>query len=108
MVATCTDHLLSNELPPDEVLAKQFAWFNRPTQSGLAEAGQEYLRHLLSEEQVALYRVVTRDADRFPELGSITRRMSPGQDGHPDRVSEGDGTEEILGQTKCKTGCCIL
>lgn len=33
------------------------------------EAGREYLRHLLSEEQLALYRVVTRDADRFPELG---------------------------------------
>jgi AefR-like transcriptional repressor, C-terminal domain len=33
------------------------------------EAGQEYLRHLLSTEQLALYRVVTRDADRFPDLG---------------------------------------
>jgi TetR/AcrR family transcriptional repressor of mexJK operon len=33
------------------------------------EAGKEYLRHLLSKEQLDLYRVVTRDADRFPELG---------------------------------------
>jgi AefR-like transcriptional repressor, C-terminal domain len=33
------------------------------------KSGQEYLSHLLSEEQLALYRVVTRDAHRFPELG---------------------------------------
>jgi AcrR family transcriptional regulator len=69
MVATCTDHLLSNKLPPDEVLAEKFAWFGESMQHGLFEAGLDYLRHLLSEEQLALYRVVTRDADRFPELG---------------------------------------
>ena len=69
MIAACTDHLLSSELPPDPVLAERFAWFREKTQRGLMEAGQEYLRHLLSEEQVALYRVVTRDADRFPDLG---------------------------------------
>lgn len=69
MVAACTDHLLSNELPPEEALAKQFVWFGEATQLGLIKAGVEYLRHLLSEDQVALYRVVTRDADRFPELG---------------------------------------
>jgi hypothetical protein len=33
------------------------------------DAGRECLRRLLSEEQLALYRVVTWDADRFPELG---------------------------------------
>jgi AcrR family transcriptional regulator len=69
MVAACTDHHLSNELPPDETLAEKFAWFGEATQRGLMEAGLEYLRHLLSKEQLALYRVVTRDADRFPELG---------------------------------------
>lgn len=69
MIAACTDHLLSNELPPDAVLAERFAWFADSTQRGLIEAGLECLRHLLSEEQLALYRVVTRDADRFPELG---------------------------------------
>lgn len=69
MIAACTDHLLSDELPPEEALAKQFAWFGEATQAGLAKAGVEYLRHLLSEEQLSLYRVVTRDADRFPELG---------------------------------------
>jgi AefR-like transcriptional repressor, C-terminal domain len=31
-------------------------------------AGEEYLRHILSEDQLALYRVVARDAHRFPEL----------------------------------------
>jgi TetR/AcrR family transcriptional repressor of mexJK operon len=69
MIAACTDHLLSEELPSDEVLAKRFPWFRKATRRGLMEAGREYLRHLLSEEQLALYRVVTRDADRFPELG---------------------------------------
>jgi len=69
MIAACTDHLLSGELPSDEVLSERFAWFPKATQRGLMEAGREYLRHLLSEEQLALYRVVTRDADRFPELG---------------------------------------
>jgi AcrR family transcriptional regulator len=69
MIAACTDHLLSSELPPDPVLAERFAWFRETTQQGLMEAGREYLRHLLSEEQLALYRVVTRDADRFPDLG---------------------------------------
>jgi AcrR family transcriptional regulator len=69
MVAACTDHLLSMELPSDEVLAETFAWFGKATQRGLTEAGSEYLQHLLSKEQLALYRVVTRDADRFPELG---------------------------------------
>jgi AcrR family transcriptional regulator len=74
MVAACTDHLLSNELPSDEELAKQFVWFSEATQLGLRKAGVEYLGHLLSEEQLALYRVVTRDADRFPELGQHYQR----------------------------------
>jgi AcrR family transcriptional regulator len=69
MIAACTDHLLSSELPPDPVLEERFAWFHEATQHGLMEAGREYLQHLLSEEQLALYRVVTRDADRFPDLG---------------------------------------
>lgn len=69
MIAACSDHLLSGEIPSDEELAKRFAWFREATQRGLMEAGREYLSHLLSEEQLALYRVVTRDADRFPELG---------------------------------------
>jgi TetR/AcrR family transcriptional repressor of mexJK operon len=69
MIAACTDHLLSEVLPSDDVLAHRFAWFRKASQRGLAEAGREYLRHLLSGEQLALYRVVTQDAGRFPELG---------------------------------------
>lgn len=69
MIAACTDHLLSEELPSDGILAQRFAWFREANQQGLMEAGREYLRHLLSEEQLALYRVVTCDAGRFPELG---------------------------------------
>jgi AcrR family transcriptional regulator len=69
MIVACTDHVLSEELPSDDVLAQWFAWFGKANQSGLAEAGRQYLRHLLSEEQLALYRVVTQDAGRFPELG---------------------------------------
>jgi len=69
MIEACTDHLLSGELPSGEALGKRFPWFGKATRRGLAEAGREYLGHLLSEEQLALYRVVTRDADRFPELG---------------------------------------
>ncbi len=69
MVAACTDHLLSGETPSDTALAELFPWFARATQRGLFDAGIDYLRHLLSDDQLSLYRVVTRDADRFPELG---------------------------------------
>jgi AcrR family transcriptional regulator len=44
-------------------------WFSKPPRTGLVMAGAEYLEHALSAEQLALYRVVTQDAHRFPELG---------------------------------------
>jgi len=44
-------------------------WFAKPPHSALVAAGMEYLHHLLSDEQLALYRVVIRDAHSFPELG---------------------------------------
>jgi len=44
-------------------------WFAKPPHSALVAAGIEYLHHVLSDEQLALYRVVIRDAHRFPELG---------------------------------------
>jgi TetR/AcrR family transcriptional repressor of mexJK operon len=44
-------------------------WFSEPPEVALPFAGQEYLRHVLSDDQLALYRVVTRDAHRFPEVG---------------------------------------
>jgi hypothetical protein len=45
------------------------AWYNAPPTDALPKAGEEYLRHVLSKDQLALHRVVTRDAHRFPELG---------------------------------------
>lgn len=45
------------------------AWYAAPPAEALAQAGEEYLRSVLSPDHLALYRVVTRDAHRFPELG---------------------------------------
>ncbi|TCJ97481.1 TetR/AcrR family transcriptional regulator [Nocardia alba] len=50
------------------------AWYNDPPEIGLVRAGEEYLRHVLSGEQLALYRIVAHDVHRFPELGRIYRR----------------------------------
>jgi AcrR family transcriptional regulator len=44
-------------------------WFAKPPDSALVAAGIEYLQHVLSDEQLALYRVVVQDAHSFPELG---------------------------------------
>lgn len=45
------------------------SWPDKAPRIGLNLAAIEYLRHALSTEQIALYRVVLRDAGRFPELG---------------------------------------
>lgn len=50
-------------------------WFSAPPRRALVAAGVEYLRHVLSEEQLALYRVVTQDAHSFPELGRRYREQ---------------------------------
>jgi AcrR family transcriptional regulator len=70
MRAICLAESAPKELQDEAALAASFPWFTDSTEQGLMEAGREYLRHLLSTEQLALYRVVTRDADRFPELGA--------------------------------------
>ena len=44
-------------------------WYNAPPSVALPQAGREFLKHVLLPKQVALYRVVMRDAPRFPELG---------------------------------------
>jgi AcrR family transcriptional regulator len=44
-------------------------WLDLPPLDGLTQAGSEHLPFVLSSEQLALYRVVTREAQRFPELG---------------------------------------
>ncbi|WP_188130886.1 TetR/AcrR family transcriptional regulator [Paraburkholderia panacisoli] len=54
------------------------AWLREPPAVALPIAGGEYLRHALSDEQLALYRVVTRDAPRFPELARRYREEVTG------------------------------
>jgi TetR/AcrR family transcriptional repressor of mexJK operon len=49
--------------------AEERPWLDLPPLEGLTEAGSEHLRCVLSGEQLALYRVVTSEAQRFPELG---------------------------------------
>jgi TetR/AcrR family transcriptional repressor of mexJK operon len=51
------------------------AWFAKPPRAGLVAAGVEYLKHVLSDEQLDLYRVVTQDARDFPELGRRYREQ---------------------------------
>jgi TetR/AcrR family transcriptional repressor of mexJK operon len=50
-------------------------WFSKPPRTALVMAGIEYLQHVLSGEQLALYRVVTQDAHLFPELGKHYREQ---------------------------------
>lgn len=50
------------------------AWLNLPPLDGLTEAGCQLLRDILSEQQLALFAVMTRDAQRFPELGRRYQR----------------------------------
>jgi AcrR family transcriptional regulator len=54
---------------PIDVSSTDHSWFERPPRTGLLLGGAIYLRHALSADQLALYRVVIRDAGRFPELG---------------------------------------
>jgi AcrR family transcriptional regulator len=56
-------------------------WYALPPAEALPQAGAEYLRHVLSRDQLALYRVVVRDAHRFPELGRRYREVTTGTHG---------------------------
>jgi AcrR family transcriptional regulator len=69
MQAVCHDNGVTSEGKNVASLALKYPWFDDASLQGLAAGGKEYLDHLLSEEQLSLYRVVTRDAHRFPELG---------------------------------------
>ncbi|WP_433966527.1 TetR/AcrR family transcriptional regulator [Tunturiibacter gelidiferens] len=74
MQAVCHD----NGVAPGEQnvasLALRYPWFDDASVQGLTAGGKEYLDHVLSDEQLSLYRVVTRDAHRFPELGRRYQR----------------------------------
>jgi len=61
-------------------------WYALPPAEALPQAGAEYLRHVLSQDQLALYRVVARDAHRFPELG---RRYQEATTGTRDAIFAG-------------------
>ncbi len=50
-------------------------WFAEKPGTALVMAGIEFLHHAISEEQLALYRVVTQDAHRFPDLGRRYREQ---------------------------------
>ena len=54
--------------------SEQRIWLRKAPRTALPLAAIEYLRHASSAEQVALYRVVVRDAGRFPELGRQYRQ----------------------------------
>jgi AcrR family transcriptional regulator len=80
MHAVCVTNGVPAEQRNEESLAARFSWFRDTSKRGLTEAATEYLRHLLSEEQLALYRVVIQDSHRFPELGrSYQREVASGR-----------------------------
>ena len=60
----------------DEEDAPPPNWYALPPAEALPQAGAEYLRRVLSQDQLALYRVVVRDAHRFPELGRRYREVT--------------------------------
>ena len=49
--------------------ATVFPWFTKPPQTAFPLAGIDYLTRVFDPQQMDLYRVVTRDASDFPELG---------------------------------------
>jgi hypothetical protein len=51
----------------------EIGWFEESPRRGLAAAGRDYLRHLLSAEQLALYRVVTRYEYEYPDSTQYCR-----------------------------------
>jgi TetR/AcrR family transcriptional repressor of mexJK operon len=53
----------------DQTAEFERPWFTEKPDTALVTAGTEFLQHVLSEEQLALYRVVTQDAHRFHDLG---------------------------------------
>jgi len=69
MQAVCGDNGIPSREQNVAALALRYPWFDDASVQGLMAGGIEYLNHVLSDEQLSLYRVVTRDAHRFPELG---------------------------------------
>jgi AcrR family transcriptional regulator len=78
MQAACSTSGAQPVSAPGAAVADEPTWFNEPPPVALPIAGSDYLRHALSEEQLALYRVVTSDAPRFPELARRYREEVTG------------------------------
>lgn len=75
MQAACSSPARNaNDASADQDAETVPSWYSEPPETALVHAGVEYLRHALSEEQLAIYRVVTRDAHRFPELRQSYRK----------------------------------
>jgi AcrR family transcriptional regulator len=74
MQAVCHDNGVPSGEQNVASLALRYPWFDDASLQGLTAGGKEYLNHVLSEEQLSLYRVVTRDAHRFPELARRYQR----------------------------------
>jgi AcrR family transcriptional regulator len=55
--------------PEDRATEPDKPWLFLPPDQAFPLAGIELLQHVLSKDQLSLYRVVTQDAHRFPELG---------------------------------------
>ncbi len=68
-LSDAADSAKSEQMPP---------WYDAPPAEAFPQAGEDYLRHALSWEQLALYRVVVRDAHRFPELGRRYQEVTTG------------------------------
>jgi TetR/AcrR family transcriptional repressor of mexJK operon len=75
MQAVCGDNGIPSGDQNAAALALKYPWFDDASVQGLTAGGIEYLNHVLSDEQLSLYRVVTRDAHRFPELGQRYHRQ---------------------------------
>jgi TetR/AcrR family transcriptional repressor of mexJK operon len=76
MQAVCHDNGVPSGDQNVAAFALRYPWFNDASMQGLTAGGKQYLDHVLSEEQLSLYRVVTRDAHRFPELGRRYQRQA--------------------------------
>lgn len=63
------ESLSTGEVSDQARAVEQRPWASKPPAIALSLAGIDYLQDLLGVEQLSLYRVVVRDAHRFPELG---------------------------------------
>ncbi len=69
MQTACND--VGNQNQPDDL---EPLWFHQPPAEAFLLAGRDYLQHSLSAPQLALYRIIMRDAARFPEIGRLYRQ----------------------------------